>query len=172
MTTMPHRDKGYTEFGQMLRRSQGILYRVCLAFTDRQPGSIDDLRQEIVCNLWQGWPKFRAESDTTTWVYRVALNTARSELRKQRRHGRHSTLPIDARLCDTLADEAADPRIEQLYSLIDRLPADEKELVFLYLDGLTNAQIATVTGASEAAAKQRIYRIRQKLIILHQQDHE
>ena len=136
----------------MLRRSQGILYRVCLAFTDRQPGSIDDLRQEIVCNLWQGWPKFRAESDTTTWVYRVALNTARSELRKQRRHGRHSTLPIDARLCDTLADE--------------------KELVFLYLDGLTNAQIAAVTGASEAAAKQRIYRIRQKLIILHQQDHE
>jgi RNA polymerase sigma-70 factor (ECF subfamily) len=51
----------------MLRRSRRILYKVCLAFTDRQPDNVDDLYQEIVCNLWRGWPKFRGESDTSDW---------------------------------------------------------------------------------------------------------
>lgn len=169
---MLHKKKEYNEFKEMLCRSQRILYRVCLAYTDKRPESIDDLYQEIVCNLWHGWPKFQAASDTTTWVYRVALNTAKSELRKLQRRGDRDTVPISARLCDTLADEAADPRIERLYSLIDLLPADEKELIFLYLDGLTHAQIAAVTGTSEGAAKQHIYRIRQKLILLNSQENE
>ncbi|MCQ2260945.1 MAG: sigma-70 family RNA polymerase sigma factor [Bacteroidales bacterium] len=171
-TVMSHKKKRYNEFEEMLCRSQRILYHVCLAYTDKQPESIDDLYQEIVSNLWHGWPKFRGKSDTATWVYRVALNTAKSELRKLQRRGDRDTVPIDARLCDTLADEAADPRIERLYSLIDLLPADEKELVFLYLDDLTHAQIAAVTGTSEGAAKQHIYRIRQKLILLNSQENE
>ena len=54
---MPHKDTGHIEFEQMLRRSRSILYRICLAFTDRQPCNIDDLYQEIVCNLWRGWPQ-------------------------------------------------------------------------------------------------------------------
>ena len=84
---MSHKKKRYNEFEEMLCRSQRILYHVCLAYTDKQPESIDDLYQEIVSNLWHGWPKFRGKSDTATWVYRVALNTAKSELRNLQRRG-------------------------------------------------------------------------------------
>lgn len=169
---MPHKETGHIEFEQMLCRSRRILYRICLAFTDRQPCNIDDLYQEIVCNLWRGWPQFRGKSDPTTWVYRVALNTAGMKLRKQQRRDRPDIIPIDDRLRDTLAGEPADPLIEELYSLIDQLPDEEKKLLFLYIDRLSHAQIAAIAGISEDAVKHRIHRIKKKLITLHLQNDE
>lgn len=169
---MPHKDTGHIEFEQMLRRSRSILYRICLAFTDRQPCNIDDLYQEIVCNLWRGWPQFRNDCDPSTWVYRVALNTAGMELRRQKRADRPDIIPIDDRLRDSLAGEAADPLIEELYRLIDQLPDDEKKLIFLYIDHLSHAQIAAIAGTSEDAVKHRIHRIKKKLITLHLQNDE
>lgn len=153
----------------MLRRSRRILYRICLTFTDRQPDNVDDLYQEIVCNLWHGWPKFRGESDPTTWVYRIALNTAGMELRRRKKNERYESIPLDENFADTLAEET-DPRREHLYNLIDQLPDDEKKLLFLHLDRLSYAHIAEIAGTSEAAVKQRLYRIRQKLIQLHEQE--
>ena len=168
---MTRKETRHTEFEQMLRRSRRILYKVCLAFTDRQPDNVDDLYQEIVCNLWRGWPKFRGESDPTSWVYRIALNTAGMELRKRKQKERYEFIPLDENLTDTLAEET-DPRREYLYNLIDQLPDDEKKLLFLHLDHLSYAQIAQIAGTSEAAVKQHLYRIRQKLIQLHKQEDE
>lgn len=169
---MLNNDKEHIEFEQMLGRVQGILYRVCLAFTDRQPSSIDDLHQEIVCNLWQGWPKCRNKKSPTTWVYRVAINTATFELRKQQRRSGLSSRSTSFNLINTLSDETTDARLERLYDLINQLPTNEKEIIFLYLDRLSHAQIAAVTGSTEAAVKQHIYRIKQKLITLNKQKHD
>lgn len=168
---MTRKETRHIEFEQMLRRSRCILYKVCLAFTDRQADHVDDLYQEIVCNLWRGWPKFRGESDPTTWVYRIALNTAGMELRKRKRRERYELVPLDEGLLGTLREDD-DPRRETLYNLIDQLPDDEKKLLFLHLDHLTNAQIAEVAGTTEAAVKQHLYRIRQKLIQMHRQEDE
>lgn len=159
------------EFEQMLCRSRRILYGVCLAFTDRQPANIDDLYQEIVANLWNGWPKFRGESDPTTWVYRIALNTAGIELRKRSRREWQGAHAIDQCLLDSLAD-VSDPRRVELYELIDLLPDYEKKLLFLYLDHLSYAQMAQIAGTSPNAVKQHLYRIRKKLIQLHKQENE
>ncbi len=166
---MIRKETRHTEFEQMLCRSRRILYRICLAFTDRQPDNVDDLYQEIVCNLWRGWPKFRGESDPTSWVYRIALNTAGMELRKRKQKERYEFIPLDENLIDTLSEET-DPRREHLYNLIDQLPDDEKKLLFLHLDRLSYDQIAEIAGTSEAAVKQHLYRIRQKLIQLHKQE--
>lgn len=159
----------YYEFEQMLCRSRRILYKVCLTFTDRKPENIEDLYQEIVENLWRGWSKFRDESDPMSWVYRVALNTAGMELRNRKKRYRHQFIPIDEKILTTLTEEI-DPLREQLYFLIDQLDADEKKLIILYLDGFSHAQIAAIAGSSEAAIKQRIMRIKLKLI-KYQQDY-
>lgn len=156
----------------MLRQSRRIIYRICLAFTDRKPDNVNDLYQDIACKLWLGWSKFRKESDVTSWVYRVALNTAVSEQRKWRNKDRPVFVAIDESLCDSLAEESADQRLEHLYRLIDRLSKDEKKLIYLYFDRLPFAQIAVVAGISESAAKQHIYRIKQKIIKLHQKEME
>lgn len=168
---MTRKETRHTEFEQMLRRSRRIIYGICLAFTDRQPDNVDDLYQEIVCNLWRGWSKFRGESNPTSWVYRIALNTAGMELRKRKRRERYEFIPIDENLLNTLS-ERIDPRREELYELIDQLPDDEKKLLFLYLDHLTHTQIAEITGTTEDAVKQHIYRVKQKLIQLHKQEDE
>jgi len=99
----------------------------------------------------------------------VALNTAGTELRKRHRKDQHVFVPIDEALSDTLREEASDPRVENLYRLIDQLPDDEKKLIYLYLDRLPYIQIASIAGITETAIKQRIYRIKQKLVKLHQQ---
>ena len=74
-----------------------------------------------------------------------------------------STTPSQS-FYDTLADEATDLRYHRLYDLIDRLDDDdERKLLFLYLDRKRLREIAEITGTTETAVKQKLYRIKQKL---------
>lgn len=153
---------------EMLRQSEGTLMKVCLCFTDRSPDGIRDLYQSIVCALWSSWPSFRGDSRRNTWVMRIALNVAGMELRRRSREP--ETVEMDERFYAALADEATDARYQRLYWLIDQLDdADERRLLLLYLDRYKLKDIASMTGCTEAAVKQSIYRIKQKLRTLKQQ---
>ena len=131
----------HTEFLKMLRHCEGTLIKVCLYFTDR---SRDDFR------------------DLNTWVTRIALNVAGQEIRKRKRLPQF--VELDESFYDILADEATDLRYHRLYDLIDRLDDDdERKLLFLYLDRKRLREIAEITGTTETAVKQKLYRIKQKL---------
>lgn len=105
---------------------------------------------------------FRGESDLNTWVTRIALNVAGQEIRKRKRLPQF--VELDESFYDTLADEATDLRYHRLYDLIDRLDDDdERKLLFLYLDRKRLREIAEITGTTETAVKQKLYRIKQKL---------
>lgn len=145
----------------MLRSMDGMLFLVCRLFTDRQRDHISDLYQEIVCNLWESWPHFQHRSDAKTWAYKVALNTV-SDMERSRTR-RPNLVQLDRQLCNTLADSSGDEQVDRLYELIDRLEEEDKQIIFLYLDRLKASEIASLTGYTEAAVKQRIYRIKQKL---------
>lgn len=152
----------HTEFLKMLRHCEGTLIKVCLYFTDRSRDDFRDLYQEIACTLWEAWPTFRGESDLNTWVTRIALNVAGQEIRKRKRLPQF--VELDESFYDTLADEATDLRYHRLYDLIDRLDDDdERKLLFLYLDRKRLREIAEITGTTETAVKQKLYRIKQKL---------
>ena len=160
-------ERQQTEFLLMLSQCEGILIKVCRYFTRRRPRDFRDLYQEIVCTLWEAWPAYRAESAPATWVTRIALNVAGQEVRKR--------MPLfveyNEHIHDLLADEATDLRYQPLYRLIDNLQDDyDRKLLFLYLDHHPLREIAAITGSSEAAVKQRLYRIRQQLIELKNQD--
>ena len=153
-------ERQQTEFLQMLSQCEGILIKVCRYFTRRRPCDFRDLYQEIVCTLWELWPTFRGESKPSTWVTRIALNVAGQEIRKRKR------MPLfveyDAAIHDILSDEATDLRYQPLYRLIDNLQDDyDRKLL---------REIADITGTTEAAVKQRLYRIRQQLLEMKQQD--
>jgi RNA polymerase sigma-70 factor (ECF subfamily) len=161
-------DKREEEFMAMLARCERTVFKVCLFYTDRQPDNVRDMYQDIVCNLWQAWPNFRGESKENTWVYRIALNTAVAQLRKR------SRTPSFVLLTDEMVTTLVDPQQEelqkQLYSLIDQLNKADKSLILLYLDKIPYDQIAEIVGVSEAAARKRVERIKQKLIILNTED--
>ena len=152
----------------MLRQNEGILMKVCLCFTSRSHDDIRDLYQEIACTLWESWSYYHNCGYGTAWALRIALNVAGQEIRK-RKH-RPLFAEMDENTCRRIADEADDERLQRLYSLIDRLDGDDRKLLFLYLDRHPLREIAEITGISENAVKQRIYRLKRKLHQLNTED--
>lgn len=156
------------DFLKMLHDSEAIIFRVCLMFTDRHTEEINDLYQEIVLNAWDGYRRFRGRSSVTTWIYRVALNTAVNRARSARRE--HLTTGLDESICNNLAESADNELVERLYELIDRLEADDKKLIYLYLDSVPIRQIAHIVGRPTSTVKKHLKRIKQELIKLNENE--
>ena len=158
-------------FLEMLQQNEGILIKVCICFTGRKREDFQDLYQEIARTLWESWPSFRRESSQSTWVTRIALNVAGDEVTKRRRQPQF--VELDENLYDTIAEEANDTIYNRLYNLINALDNDnERKLLFLYLDHKQLREIAEITGTTEEAIKQKLYRIKQKLRNLKETEDE
>jgi RNA polymerase sigma-70 factor (ECF subfamily) len=71
------------EFVEQLEANQNIVHKICRLYTDNQDAH-NDLFQEITIPLWKAYPKFRGDSKFSTWMYRVALNTAITLYRKSK----------------------------------------------------------------------------------------
>lgn len=153
-------EKYQTNFIKLILDSQNIIFKVCNAYATDQY-NVDDLYQEILLNLWKSFPKFRNECSPLTWIYRVALNTSISVMRKQ--NLKHKFLPIDAEIENRIADEQQKEDIQELYSCIRLLGILDKALVLLWLDGLPYQEIADITGISKTNVATRLNRAKNKL---------
>ena len=157
-------DRQEREFTAMVHRTDRIVRRICVLFSDRSAEGMRDLYQEIVCEMWRSFHRFRRASSETTWVYRVALNTA---LRQHRSRKRQPILvPLECQGFDTMAvdnGDAGNDLTERLYLLIEQLPPDERALAYMYTDNVPMREIAAVLDTSENAVKLRIRRIKEKL---------
>lgn len=149
------------KFINTLRQNDGVIFKICMMFTDRQPDNIRDLYQDIVCNLWENHEKFREECSTRTWFYRIGLSTAVSQLRKRR----HTPLIIELtkEMEESIKEEKQDERIEELYNMINQLNKADKSLILLYVDDIPLNEIAGIMGISYMAAAKRLSRIKDKL---------
>jgi RNA polymerase sigma-70 factor (ECF subfamily) len=148
---------------KLVQEHRSMLYKVCrlycFADSDRQ-----DLFQEIVIQLWKSYPSFRGDSKFSTWLYRIALNTAISDLRKQRR--RPSTTSADVippSLPDMSWPGEQEEHLRQLYAAIDQLSDVEKALVMLYLDDKSYEEMEEIMGLSQNNLRVKMNRIREKL---------
>lgn len=146
------------EFVALVTRHQALIYKVCHLYAD-DAAAVEDLFQEIVVNLWQAYPRFDGRAKVTTWMYRVALNTAITQLRRAGRRPRLQ--PFDARLAAPAA--LPDEQSRQLYAAIRQLNAVEKGLITLYLEGLSYREIGEALGITENNAGVRLTRIKEKL---------
>ncbi|HWV31194.1 MAG TPA: sigma-70 family RNA polymerase sigma factor [Dyadobacter sp.] len=140
---------------------QRIIFKVSRMYRNT-PEDQQDLFQEIVYQLWHAFPGFRNESKITTWIYRIALNTAMASYRKQRPPISLSEHPPD--LADTA--EAISEREEWLFRALRTLSESERALISLYLEDYSYAEIASVTGISENYVGVKLNRIKEKLKIL------
>ena len=154
----------------MVRRMDGIIARISVLFSDRTADGIRDLYQDIVYDLWRGYSRFRHSSAESTWVYRVALNTALQRRRRQRYAP--MLVSVDNGRLDTLTAEACDELVERLYELIERLPERYRALAYLYIDGLSLNEMAAVLGVSSNTVKQRIKHMKEKMIKLKEDEEQ
>lgn len=147
-------------FMALLNQYRGAIERVSRTYSSRA-AEREELVQEIVYQLWRAFPSYRKESTPLTWVYRIAINTAITGLRRRARQPVH--VPLDAASEVASPPTSGDSRTEVLYRAIRRLGDVDRALVMCYLDDLSYREIADVLGLSEANVGARLSRTRTRL---------
>jgi len=133
------------EFIARIQKHQGILHKICFVYSHNNADK-EDLYQEIVLQLWKSYPSFRQESKFSTWMYRVAFNTAITLNKKA------SKFKNKAEISDDYTVEKVDDYSEEiklLYKAISKLSKIEKAIVMLWLEQKTYNEIAEIIGISE-----------------------
>lgn len=153
-----------------LQEHRGIVYRLARAYTDTTEDQAD-LVQDMAAQLWRSLPGFRGQCKPVTWVYRVCLHTAlgwQRGLAAQKRW-----IPIASDVIDATASPEPRPGwtheqeelLERLYESIRQLPAGERSVVLLALEGLSYREIGELTGLTETHVGVSLTRARQKLTV-------
>lgn len=154
------------QFVSLLEQNQNIVHKVCSLYTDN-PEAHNDLFQEITIQLWKAYPKFRGDSKFSTWMYRVALNTAITLYRKARKQPRTQAFDtVVYRIGAEPYDPTEEKQLKLMYSAIRELGDIDKALVFLYLEDKNYSEIADTLGISEVNARVKMSRIKTKLKII------
>ncbi|MBD0293916.1 MAG: sigma-70 family RNA polymerase sigma factor [Flavisolibacter sp.] len=131
------------QFEKYIRENELLIWKVCRIYAyseaDRQ-----DLFQEVVIQLWKAFPKFKGQSKFSTWLYRVAINTAITGLRKQKHFidfYEPTTLP--QHIDDNTSFEEEE-YLELLYKAIEQLNQVEKAIVMLYMEDKTYEEMEDI----------------------------
>ncbi|MFY7664836.1 MULTISPECIES: RNA polymerase sigma factor [Flavobacterium] len=151
------------DFVEKLKMNQNLIHKICRLYTQDEDQH-KDLFQEITIQLWKAYPKFRGESKFSTWAYRVALNTAITLYRKDKR----SIQTSDVETANLFIKEEQynyeeEEQIKLMYRAVQQLNDIEKALVFMYLEDKDYHEIAETLGISEVNARVKMNRIKGKL---------
>lgn len=146
----------------------GVALRRLTAAYLRDPAARDDLLQEIALAIWTGIPSFRGEASERTWLYRIAHNTASTQLHKlirRRKRERQSTNddpePTSPDTPESNAHQA--DRQARFFEALRRLPTLDFQIVTMHFDGLSYSEIAEVVGLTQTNVGARLTRIRKAL---------
>lgn len=149
-------------FIEMIQENEGIIYKISKIYFDEEEDQ-RDLYQEIVFQLWKSFDSFKSQSKISTWMYRVALNTAISQLKKDKK----KMIRVSTDQLDFIKMEAFDPLMEErisiLYKHISNLNIVEKGIILLFLEGKSYDEIAQITGFTKTNIGSRLSRIKEKL---------
>jgi len=152
----------HNTFISQVQEHKRMIYKVCYLYAGNETDR-EDLYQEIIAQLWKAYPKFRGDAKFSTWLYQVALNTAITSLRKEKRsllvHTDDGSLP-DRSDQDT---DRSHEQLEILNNAITQLNAIEKALVMLYLDDKTYEEMENIMGIAGGTLRVKMTRIKEKL---------
>lgn len=152
-------------FDALLQQHRGIVLKVANSYAY---GAEDraDLAQDIATQLWRAWPAYDPARRFSTWMYRIALNTAISWLRAETLRRRHA-VPLDESLHEHADEGAARPedgeRLRLLWRFMDTLDPLNRALLVLYLEERSTREMAEILGLGESSVTSRISRLKQRL---------
>ncbi|MBQ8450291.1 MAG: sigma-70 family RNA polymerase sigma factor [Bacteroidaceae bacterium] len=148
------------KFTAMVKEHSKTIYTVCYFFSNDKE-EVNDLFQEILINLWRGFPNFRGESNPKTWIWRVSLNTCSNAERKKRSSVPTVPLLVDIDLYND--DDEQSQQIQMLYERINRLDVFDRAIILLWLENMSYRDIANVVGISLSNVTTRLFRIKEQL---------
>ncbi|KGO83692.1 RNA polymerase sigma-70 factor (ECF subfamily) [Flavobacterium cauense R2A-7] len=150
------------KFLTRIETHKGILYKVSKMYMDN-PDDQQDLFQEIVCQLWKAYETFKGESQFSTWMYRVAINTSIVFLKKEKRKVDKYEIASE-----NIGEEESDAdvkenQLEHFYRAVQQLDKIDKAIIFYQLEGFSHKEIGRNMGISEGNARVKLNRAKEKL---------
>jgi RNA polymerase sigma-70 factor (ECF subfamily) len=149
-------------FITLINENQGLIHKVCIMY-ENDHDARNDLFQEIVLQLWRSFSSFRGEAKITTWMYRIALNTAISGLRKHTRNVKTEDLrEVHFNISEHYVDEREED-FQRLQWAIRQLTEVERAMIMMALEEVPYEEIAETIGITQNNVRVRMNRIREKL---------
>jgi len=153
-------------FEQLIAEHQHLIHKICAIYGHTEADKAD-LFQEITIQLWKSFPTFEHRSRFSTWLYRVALNTAITQKRKEKRNPISISLAEkEMRIPDPGSTDKDEEDLLKLRSAIRRLKKIERAIIFLYLEEKSYQEIADIVGITPKNVGVKIVRIKAKLLTL------
>lgn len=149
-------------FLSLINQRKAIIHKVSKMYMNDAEEQ-RDLFQEIVMQLWKAYPSFKGNSKFSTWMYRVALNTALVYFKKDSRKVDKTPLSDNIDVIDSNESELKEEKLAYLYKAVQELNAVEKALIFLFLENQSHKEIAENLGLSEVNARVKLSRTKEKL---------
>jgi len=150
-------------FQEWLGRYRGLLFKVIKAYAFNTE-DVNDLFQDVCLQMYRSIPNFKAESAVSTWLYRIALNTAIKWSTREKKHvDGHQGIETMTSLLEA-GDELKDERVAWLYSEIRKFNEIDRSLTLLLLDGYSYKEMSVMTGISESNIGVKIHRIKKQLV--------
>ena len=150
------------EFLKRIESHKGILYKVSKMYMDNHDDQ-QDLFQEIVCQLWKSYDSFRNESQFSTWMYRVEVNTAIVFLKKEKRKVDKYEIASENIKDDEGDSHIKESQIDHFYKAVQKLEKIDKAIIFYQLEGFSHKEIGDNLGISEGNARVKLNRAKEKL---------
>lgn len=151
-------------FKQWLNQHKVLIFKIVRAYGSTQMDQ-EDLFQEITIQVWRSIQTFRQESAISTWIYRIALNTAITWIRKEKKY--RSTSGTMENLPDILSPPhiPVDERLTWLYTTIHQMDEIDRSITLLLLDGFSYKEMAAILGITVSNVGVKITRIKKQLIL-------
>ena len=151
-------------FEKMISENQLLIHKVCNIY-GRSEADREDLFQEITIQLWKSYASFEHRSKLSTWLYRVALNTAIAQQRREKRMPQTTSLSeVEMRIPNAGKSEKDEEALQDLQQAIRKLKSMERAIIFLYLEEKSYQEIADIIGISPKNVGVKIVRIKAKLL--------
>ena len=155
------------QYKKIIEENQHRIRSVCRHYAGHS-GDADDLYQEILINIWKGMESFRGDAQVSTWVYRVAVNTALTYVNKKHKYQNFNLYWDDGKARD-LVSEDPEAKVEEekkhelVQDLMNQLSVVDKIIISLMLEELTSKEIAEIVGITETNVRVKIHRIKEDL---------
>lgn len=150
------------DFLKIITEHQNILHKVCHLYTDTNEDR-EDLFQDILIQLWKSIGQFQEKSKISTWMYKVAIHTAITHLKKNKKRSNHQEAIQESQNYHHLPERYGEDDYERLQQAINQLNNVDKALTFLYLEKHSYQEISSLMGISETNVGVKISRIKNKL---------
>ncbi|MBP1163369.1 RNA polymerase sigma-70 factor (ECF subfamily) [Chryseobacterium sp. PvR013] len=151
------------EFIRKIEQYKGILFKISKMYMTEKDDR-DDLFQEITYQLWKAFPGFRGESEFSTWLYRISLNTAIIFLKTEKRRSFIAREDFSNQIIvQEDYDYHKEERLTEMYKAIHQLNPIDKAFIFYYLEDFSGKQIAEQMGISEGNVRVKMNRAKNKL---------